>query len=122
MSALGQEQTSRHVRVTSVIPLKADIHQRGLHVRKVPQADNWEFLPGVERTEAGLSENTRARRSQGRCPCTGSSRQGSLVLGVQVDIVPVSLMMSFVVLRYTTACSSQFVSINVYPFAFVASN
>jgi hypothetical protein len=39
MSALGQEQTSRHVRVTSVIPLKADIHQRGLHVRLVPQAD-----------------------------------------------------------------------------------
>ena len=33
MSALGHEQTSRHVRVMSVIPLKADIHQRGLHVR-----------------------------------------------------------------------------------------
>jgi hypothetical protein len=29
MSALGQKQTSRHVRVMSVIPLKADIHQRG---------------------------------------------------------------------------------------------
>ena len=29
MSALGHEQTSRHVRVMSVIPLKADIHQRG---------------------------------------------------------------------------------------------
>ena len=28
MSALGHEQTSRHVRVMSVIPLKADIHQR----------------------------------------------------------------------------------------------
>jgi hypothetical protein len=35
MSALGHEQTSRHVRVMSVIPLKADIHQRGLHVRFV---------------------------------------------------------------------------------------
>ena len=33
MSALGHEQTSRDVRVMSVIPLKADIHQRGLHVR-----------------------------------------------------------------------------------------
>jgi hypothetical protein len=30
MSALGHEQTSRNVRVMSVIPLKADIHQRGL--------------------------------------------------------------------------------------------
>ena len=33
MSALGQKQTSRHVRVMSVISLKADINQRGLHVR-----------------------------------------------------------------------------------------
>ena len=39
MSALGHEQTSRYVRVMSVIPLKADIHQRGLHVRFVPLAD-----------------------------------------------------------------------------------
>jgi len=29
MSAMGQKQTSRHVRVMSVIPLKADINQRG---------------------------------------------------------------------------------------------
>jgi hypothetical protein len=35
-SALGQKQTSRHVRVS---PLKADIHQRGLRVRLVPLAD-----------------------------------------------------------------------------------
>ena len=39
ISAVGHEQTSRHVRVMSVIPLKADIHQRGLHVRLVPKAD-----------------------------------------------------------------------------------
>ena len=39
MSALGHEQTSRHVRVMSVLPLKADIHQGGLHVRLVPATD-----------------------------------------------------------------------------------
>jgi hypothetical protein len=37
-STLGHEQTSRHIRVMS-IPFKADIHQRGLHVRLVPEAD-----------------------------------------------------------------------------------
>ena len=36
---MGQKQTSHHVRVMSVIPLKADIHQRGLHVRLVPGTD-----------------------------------------------------------------------------------
>jgi hypothetical protein len=39
MSDLGQKQTSRHVRVMSVIPLKADIRQREWHVRYVPKAD-----------------------------------------------------------------------------------
>jgi hypothetical protein len=43
MSALGHEQTSHHVRVMSVIPLKADIHQSGLHVRLVPEADVYEL-------------------------------------------------------------------------------
>jgi hypothetical protein len=38
-SDLGQEPTSRHVGVMSVIPLKADIHQRSLHVRLVPETD-----------------------------------------------------------------------------------
>jgi hypothetical protein len=33
-------QTSSNVRVMSVIPLKADIHQRGLHVRLVPKTDS----------------------------------------------------------------------------------
>ena len=47
MSALGHEPTSRHVRVMSVIPLKADIHQRGLHVRLVPEADTARRDEGV---------------------------------------------------------------------------
>jgi hypothetical protein len=38
MSALGHEQTSPHVRIMSVIPLKTDIHQHSLHVRLVPLA------------------------------------------------------------------------------------
>jgi len=33
--SIGQKQTSRHIRVMSNIPLKADIHQRGLRVRFV---------------------------------------------------------------------------------------
>jgi hypothetical protein len=36
MSALGHEQTSRNVRVMSVIPFKTDIRQRERHVRYVP--------------------------------------------------------------------------------------
>src|SRR6476620_6454810 len=39
MSALGHEQTSRHIRVMSVITLKADIHQRGLPVCFMPMGD-----------------------------------------------------------------------------------
>ena len=46
MSALAHEPTSRHVRVMSVSPLKADIHQRGLHVRLVPIADMPQFVLG----------------------------------------------------------------------------
>ena len=38
MSAMGHEQTSRHVRVISVILLKADIRQRIEHVCFVPIA------------------------------------------------------------------------------------
>ena len=35
----NRRHAHRHVRVTPVIPLKADIHQRGLHVRLGPKAD-----------------------------------------------------------------------------------
>jgi hypothetical protein len=46
MSALGQKQTSRHVRVMSVIPLKADIHQRFEHVCFVPRTHDPKDLKG----------------------------------------------------------------------------
>ena len=36
------------LRVMSVIPLKADIHQRGLHVRFVPKADIVSREPSAE--------------------------------------------------------------------------
>ena len=36
----------RHVRVMSDLPLKPDIHQRGLHVRLVPLADTVCHGPG----------------------------------------------------------------------------
>ena len=39
MSAKGQKQTWRHVRVMSVIPLKADIRRRVQRVCFVPQAE-----------------------------------------------------------------------------------
>ena len=32
-SAMAHDVTSRHLRVRSVVSLKADIHQRGVHVR-----------------------------------------------------------------------------------------
>ena len=40
MSALGHKRKWCHVRVMSVIPLKADIYQRELDVRFVPKADS----------------------------------------------------------------------------------
>jgi hypothetical protein len=68
----GHEQTSRHVRVMSVIPLKADIHQRGLHVRFVPRpdmiGDRW-LSAMINRDPRGLSivyESGQALRW--RCP------------------------------------------------------
>jgi hypothetical protein len=39
MSVLGQERTSRDVRVMSALPPKADIRRPGLDVRFVPIGD-----------------------------------------------------------------------------------
>ena len=54
MSALGHEQTSRHVRVMSVLPLKADIHQGGF--RLVPATD---ILKTATRDRSQLSYRMR---------------------------------------------------------------
>jgi hypothetical protein len=39
MSALGQKQTSAHIRVMSALPPKADMDQHECDVRFVPKAD-----------------------------------------------------------------------------------
>jgi hypothetical protein len=51
---MGQKQTSRNVRLTYVIPPKADIHRRGLHVRLVPREDMLrEHIPiGLKRSRS----------------------------------------------------------------------
>jgi hypothetical protein len=41
------EQTSRHVRVMSVLPLKSDMRQREWHVRYVPTTDIARFFERV---------------------------------------------------------------------------
>ena len=56
-SAVGHEQTYRHVRVMSVIPLKADIRQRKWHVRYVPCMDG---RPHLEPKRIGWQWNDGA--------------------------------------------------------------
>jgi len=62
-SALGHEQTSCHLRLMSVIPLKADIRQCGLHVGLVPLAD-LQSLTIMDILGADCVSLTRGR---GRC-------------------------------------------------------
>jgi hypothetical protein len=47
---MGQKQKSRHVGVMSVLPLKADIHKRGLHLRLALKADIQ--AAGIEHVQA----------------------------------------------------------------------
>ena len=59
MSALGQKQTSAHVRVMSASPPKADIDHPGRDVCIVPKADI-AFI--TQRMHAGFDEHDAARR------------------------------------------------------------
>ena len=76
MSALGHEQTSSHVLIMSVLPLKADIHKRGLHVRFVSEANSGRgarSLPGGSE-EARLERIVGRRFQPRRCPGLHGSR------------------------------------------------
>ena len=52
MSALGQKQTSEHVRAMSALPPKADIAGRGRHVRFVPCVDGSELARRIFTSQA----------------------------------------------------------------------
>ena len=84
MSALGHEQTSRPIRIMSVIPLKADIRQREWHVRSrrseqkktQKNTDLWEengALPkrGLQRFDAPLPHD------QPHKPCDEKFTEGA---------------------------------------------
>jgi hypothetical protein len=47
MSQLGQKRRFGDVRVTSVLPLKADIHRKSRHVSKVPTVDVAAFVNSI---------------------------------------------------------------------------
>ena len=59
MSALGHMRTLSSVRVMSVLHAKADIRQRELYVRYVPQADTGKNIP--EENELSRSEGVNAK-------------------------------------------------------------
>ena len=82
MSAMGHERTSCHVRVMSVFPLKADIHQRGLHVRFVPEADIRE-RSGCGPPDVGLVLSSRVN-----CPIVLWHRPRSSLLRASEEPLP----------------------------------
>jgi hypothetical protein len=57
MSALGQKQTSEHVRVMSALPPKADIAELEEHVRFVLPAQPVDATPALNLHHAGLLGN-----------------------------------------------------------------
>jgi hypothetical protein len=67
--------TSRDVRVMSVIPLKADIHLRGLHVCLVPEAD----ITSLSGYALRLVEPLSQRQFKGAMQHAGNSGSGQLI-------------------------------------------
>lgn len=65
MSVLGHEQTTRDVRVMSDLPLKADIRQRGVHIRLLLQADIKVAGPSTKAPDRGSAREPCVRRCFG---------------------------------------------------------
>ena len=81
---MGHAQTSRHVRIMSVIPLKADTHRRGLHVRLVPDSDVPD-VAGESSLKLGSSLRRGRLRNRWRCGlCHVGTRQG---IGFRRDVI-----------------------------------
>ena len=78
MSALGHKQTSRHVRVMCVIPLKADIHQRGLHVCFVPLSGLSRWHPWPEETRRLYPQFTASLRTW--CQSAPKKKSGAVTI------------------------------------------
>lgn len=99
MSASGHEQTSRHVRVMSVIPLKADIHRRGLHVRPLASVSGCPCRSGLPvRFRWGRSTASRERQmphfSLSRIFSSPARAQVSSNLAPGAPLAPIAPMVS----------------------------
>ena len=75
---MGHQQTSRHVRVMSIIPLKADIRQHEWHVRLVPgtditKAERRSFICRVGNHHSLAQKRNQAIRLIRAQRCCGSS-------------------------------------------------
>src|SRR5258708_37747113 len=89
MTALGQKRRFGDVRVTSPLPLKADIHRKVRHVSNVPEADIFRFrghCEGVDHAARTLSRNFST--SSLRWLLTSESSRADF--NIKPDVAPVS--------------------------------
>jgi len=85
MSALGQKQTSAHVRVMSALPPKADIGTQSRNVRFVPKAD---ILRGGRDWRYSITSSATARSCGGNVNrLTDSVAAVFALVGVQLLVV-----------------------------------